>query len=183
MFGSYGVSQTDGAAPVLDIELAQGTNERAKAAATLAGTVNIFARVAGYKGQSVGDVVTQAPREVGWIPLVVGAVVRIGAYGALAWASQYAFEVVDHYLARDAKLKELERTDAVARSLVEQHAEREQKAGKELPLDSATKQALNALSDRQSVITRALAGDGTESSGWGWLVAAAAVVGAAWALT
>lgn len=182
LYGAWGVTQTDGQS-VLDVELASGTGERAEAAATLARTVDIFATAAGWRGEDVGDVVTSAPREAGLIPaLVAGTVVRLGAFAAVAWASQYAFQVVDHELNRRAKLRELERTDAEVRALVEAHAEREVEQGQQLPLDTATKQALSGLQGRQALATQSLANENSGDSGiWGWLVAAAVVAVAAFA--
>jgi hypothetical protein len=183
LYGSWGVVQTEGEAARLDIELTSGTGERAEAAATLARTVDIFATAAGWRGQAVGDVTTSAPREAGLIPaLVAGTVIRLGAFAAVAWASQYAFQVVDHELNRRAKLRELERADAEVRVLVEAHAEREVASGQPLPLDAATKQALTGLQERQKIVTQSLASESAGDLGvWGWLVAAAVVAVAAFA--
>lgn len=150
--------------------------DRVRAANVLATTPVLVARVFGWQGERPReDVIVTSEREVGIIPLVVRAAVSFGVRvrwaAAASWIATEVVSLVDSDRSRQAGLAELSRSDAAARALVEAHVEREEHAGKALPLDEATKSALGALAARQSKVAEALGrSGGVGSSLPSWLV-------------
>jgi hypothetical protein len=175
-----------GADGTLAARIGAGDGWRADAAALFGRTVEIIA------GETVeaDDVVPEDPEtsggEVGVWPVAVVAIVVIGAVAAVGWCGYQAAQVIDRLLARDAAARELIRTDEIAQRMVDAHLERERAAGKSLPLDAATAEALETLRQRQLLAAPhapPLAVPGAElGGGWfggfsaGGLVAAAVVL-------
>ena len=129
-----------------------------------------------------------ATDETGAIPipvLIVGGAVAVTAVVAEAYVVMYAAEratqIVDNALRRNAATAEVQRADAEVIKLVNNHVQREQAAGKALPLDEATRMAITGLQTRiGSLVQNAFEQERQQGFPlWGWPVAglaAAAVV-------
>lgn len=122
------------------------------------------------------------------VAVVAGvAVVALGALGFLGYCVHNYATVVDHSEQRSADMAKLKEADAQALELVKRHADREAQAGKPLPLDEASKQALAGLAKVQELIAQKQSID-PASPPFSFLglslpelgVAAAAVAGAIW---
>jgi ABC-type transporter Mla MlaB component len=114
-------------------------------------------------------------------------VVALGSLGFLGYCVHRYSEVVDHNEQRANDLAKLKEADAQALEVVKRHTEREQQAGKQLPLDEASKQALAGLSKIQELIAQKQSVDPAAPpfsffglSGLELGAVAAGVVGAVW---
>jgi hypothetical protein len=161
---------------------------RAEAAALLARTAEVLAERTALPTDRVPPNPSTDDSETGAWPVAVVAVVVVGAVAAIGWCGYQASQVIDRQLARDAASKELVRTDEIARRFLDAHLERERQAGKSLPLDAATAEALAALRERQRLAAPHAPPLAAPSSGLGagfgfgagLLVAAAVVLAINW---
>lgn len=110
----------------------------------------------GLEETGVSTVATEAKAtETGALPAV--AIVAIYAIGAVAvgYAAYQAARVVDRQLARNEATKQLVANHAAAQDVVDRHIQREEEAGKELPLDDASTIVLEALvAEQKSVVEK-----------------------------
>lgn len=196
--GQTGTSEERGAFMVDPAWVAAQTNpenERARAMLAIGRTGKIFARAV---GTGRGALTNWAPdgafytvagaSDTGALPLMVVAVVTVvvavAESAAIAYIAHEARAAVENYLARDQTLKDLVRQDAQVLRVLDVHAEREEKAGKNLPLDDAEKAALGSLEKQQDQAEARLGKlsepvKGGELSWWTVPLSVAAAVGAA----
>jgi hypothetical protein len=144
-------------------------------------------RLLGEGERAAEDYETRAtPGETGlpWAAAAAIIVVGVAYAGALAYGAFQAAQVADRKLSRDADAAKLASTHATTLEVLHAHADREQAAGKELPLDEPTRRALTALLDDQKVLAQKqdqplASGAPQGASSWfgiGFAVAAAAAV-------
>lgn len=125
--------------------------ERADAAITLYRTVLLVAR---ETAREQGEIVTATrPTEgdVGfpWPLVAAAAIVSVGQAVAIGYCAHQAALVIDRQLSRKAELARIVQADRAALDVVRAHQAREEKAGKPLPLDAASKDVLGGLAQRQ----------------------------------
>lgn len=129
--------------------------------------------------------------ETAGLPAIAVVAVALGAAAAVGYLAHQAAQVVDNYLARKHVLAQVVQADAQVTQLVTAHAERERSSGKSLPLDAATKRALDGLEGRQRELSKQTTppiSGGLPSSPFAAFSAGAAVaagllfVGAVWLL-
>lgn len=145
------ISETPGQSPELTIDprpRAGVPAERVAASRLLARTPEVLQGSA----LSSGIATRTAPGDAGALPAVaIVAIVVVGA-AAVAYCAHQAAAVIDRDLARDAELQKLAALHAQTMALVRSHVEREQAAGKQIPLDAASKAALQSLGAAQQTI-------------------------------
>ncbi len=114
-----------------------------------------------YADQS-GIAIEKKAADTGAIPvpvLITGGAVAVAIVAAQAYVVMYVAEkaliIVDQGLKRNAATKEIQRADAEALKLVNQHVQREIAAGRALALDEATKTALAGLQTRVNELVKA----------------------------
>lgn len=113
------------------------------------------ARLDGLPGPGVQELTTQHDSyDTGIAPLVVAAiaVASVGISASLSYVAFQAAQVVDRYLARSEDTQRLVETDARLVELAALHADREKAAGKTLPIDEPTRQAVSSLTAAQKQI-------------------------------
>ena len=150
--GSVAVSSAGPTVAINPIGTASDADHR-KAALALQRTVQLF----GGPGGATSDITTRSgASDTGFAwPVAVAAVgVSIVVAGAYGYAAQNAAELVDRYLTRRAALQTLVATHEQTLRLVRQHTEAEQEAGKSLPLNDATKTALQATIRQQEEVAK-----------------------------
>lgn len=132
-----------------------------------------------YASQS-GISLTLTADETGAVPipvLIVGGAVAVSAVVAQAYVVMYvadkAGQIVDGAFKRRAAASEVQRADAEVIKLVNNHVQREQAAGKALPLDEGTRIAIGGLQTRiGSLVKNAFESEKKEGFPlWGWPVA------------
>jgi hypothetical protein len=140
--------------PVSTVTMAAGSalpaGERGEAVRLLMQTTAIYSqgRVDASDIQT-----TSAGGDVGVWPIVVGVcVVGLGAMATLGYCVHEYREVVDNERQRQADMLKLKQADAQAIEVLKRHTDREAQAGKQLPLDDASRSILDALSKMQSII-------------------------------
>lgn len=151
--------------------------ERKAAAQALYNTAYLLSRETWREPTEEGFATESTVDVAGW-PLVVA--VAVIAAGAIAYCAHQAAKVIDRQLARKADLAKLAQADAQTMQVVRAHVDRETKAGKRIPLDDASKRALEALSQRQQAIAQKVLppmGRGIELPSIGKATAAAAGIG------
>lgn len=128
--------------------------ERVRAAQMLVAPLGAYGEIAGLK-------YTATASDVGAIPipiLIVGGAVAVTAVIAQAYVVMYVAEkatnIVDGALKRNAASAQIQKADAEVLKLVNMHVQREQAAGKALPLDDATKTALVGLEARIGTLVK-----------------------------
>ncbi len=177
---SSGLTTIHVEAPVGDVHM----NERLNAVAALLEPLRYYASQAGIS-------ITLTADETGAIPipvLIVGGAVAVSAVVAQAYVVMYAAEkaatIVDGALKRRAAAAEVQRADGEVIKLVNNHVQREQAAGKTLPLDDATKLAMAGLQTRiGSVLKNAFESEKKEGFPlWGWPIAGLAAAAAVTAI-
>lgn len=120
------------------------------------------------------DVSTIAPSDTGLWPVVVIVIVAGGAVLLGGWIAQKAADVVTAWHAVNAQRDELQKADARLTQLVSEHVQKEQAAGKTLPIDDATKAQLQVLTARTQTLTDAIksanpdAGGGSSLPWYAW---------------
>lgn len=167
----------------LDPRPGPGVSEpRRRAMSQLYRTLDLLAQ-----GEQSSDAETFADpgSEVSGLPAVAIVALIVVGGAAIAYCGQQAFKVIDRQLDRDARAAELAAAHAVALDVVDRHTAREDAAGQPLPLDAASRAALDALAvEQEKIAGRALPdfgdfGSGSSSPfnfGTGALVGLAAVV-------
>lgn len=108
-----------------------------------------------YYASKSGINLDLSAEETGAVPipvLIVAGAVAVSAVVARAYVVMYAAEkgaqIVENALKRQAANAEVQRADGEVIKLVNGHVQREQAAGKTLPLDDATKLAIAGLQTR-----------------------------------
>lgn len=138
-----------GARAVFDVRPAPATPaERVAVAGRLYATFKAFQVTA--DGGLDGDIVTSAGTEAAGVlaGVAVVAVIALGAV-ALGYCAHESAVVVDRHLARQEDSKRMMMQHAQVLKLVHQHQEREEQTGAALPLDAATRTALDDLGKSQ----------------------------------
>lgn len=184
LIGTVSKRTDDAGVTTIHVEAPSGPvrmDERFNAVAALLEPLRYYANQAGISVRLTTD-------ETGAIPipvLIVGGAVAVSAIVAEAYVVMYAAEkatqIVDNALRRNAATAEVQRADAEVIKLVNNHVQREQAAGKTLPLDEATRIAISGLQTRiGSLVKNAFEQEKTQGFPlWGWPaagLAAAAVV-------
>jgi len=124
--------------------------ERRRAAVVLYRTVELLADGA---RRSLGFTTIETKTDAGaWPVIAIAAAVSVAQAAAIGYVAFQAAQVIDRQLARRHDLKLLLAEHAKELELVSAHVEREKNAGKTLPLDDATKLALNGTIKRQNEI-------------------------------
>jgi hypothetical protein len=153
--GTYTETTTDGKAYV-NIEPApvpSAPDERRRASVVLYRSLELLAQ-SGRSSDTIETFNTK-PAETGAWPLIAAVVVvGIAQVAAIGYIAHQAALVVDRQLERKADLKKLAAEHAQTLALVDKHVEREKQAGKALPLDDATKLALNSSIKRQDELAK-----------------------------
>lgn len=148
--------------PAIHPEVAQ---ERKQASARLYRTADVLMNV----HESSGGLTTSTPTDTGAVPafalVVLGVAISIAGAAAVGYLGQKALEVVNQELARKDQLQQLAKVHAQVSALVRAHVNREDQLGKSLPLDPATKSALDTLGKAQESIGAAVAPGSPESFG------------------
>lgn len=146
------VNSETGAKAIYVVSPQTGTpRDRVAVAGRLYATFKVFQVT--NDGGIDGDIVTTAQTEsAGFLAgVAIVAVVAFGA-AALGFAAHEAAIVVDRQLARNEDTRRMMQAHVKVLELVHQHQQREEQAGKSLPVDAATQQALAALGQQQSAI-------------------------------
>jgi hypothetical protein len=167
--------------PTAGADVAPGA-DRTAAAAVLLATWDTMVPAPALPSLSVSTT-DDYPRDTAGIPLPVAVVVVVAASGALAYLGYHALDVVDHALARRAELRALLQAHAAAERLVDSHLAAEASAGRQLPLDDATRYQLDTLSRVQRETASRLVpppASNPLNTLANWLGAALLVVGAAY---
>lgn len=94
----------------------------------------------------------QAPVETEGLPAVVMVAIVVTAGAAIAYCGHEAAKVIDRELSRKEESARLVQAHATTLDLVDMHTEREDREGRQLPLDAATRAALDALASEQDKI-------------------------------
>lgn len=129
------------------------SDERKEAAIALYRTVWVLAESNRQSGVNLQTNILPPSEDVGAWPLIAAAaIVAVGQAVAIAYCVEKAAEILDRELARRDDLKQLVQRDKQVLDLAKQHQEREEKAGKQLPLDPVTKDALKAIIKQQNDI-------------------------------
>lgn len=175
---------------VIEIDATPGpsaTLERLRLAGAIYGTWRQLA-LEDLGASNIPDTDIGTPNDTGVWPLAVAAiVVGVAACAAIAYGAYQAAQVIDRKLSRDADTQKLVTTHAATLALLREHADREQAAGKDLPLDAPTTRALESLLRQQETIAKKSdqpLSSGVPGTGLGWsgglvlaAIAAAAIVG------
>jgi hypothetical protein len=153
--------------------------EHAAAARALMTPVAVYADMAGIEFRA-------EPVDTGIVPiplLIIGGAVTVAATIAHSWilveVAKNAAAIVDGVLRRKDASEEIQKADAEVIKLVNNHVQREQDAGKVLPLDEATKSAISGLNGRvNALVTTAYKPNVTSntepaSNKWLWGIALA----------
>jgi len=118
-----------------------------------------------------------AAAETGNVVVVVTGIVVGG--GAVCYLGYQTAQVIDRELTRRASSRALVQKHAAAQRLVETHVEREEREGRQLPLDAATKALLAQLGELQRQTTPTPPPTEREpGSEWDKAITAAAVIAA-----
>lgn len=126
-----------------------GTDRR-RAAIVLYRTIELLAE---GNRQGLGFTTLETKTDVGAWPIVaIVAVVSITQAAAIGYVAFQAAQVIDRQLQRRQDMRALLAEHAKELELVSAHVQREKDAGKALPLDDATKLALNGTIKRQNDI-------------------------------
>lgn len=143
--------KTVGKVAMLNPAPAPGTPpERRRAAVVLYRTVELLAE---SNRRALGFATIEQKSDTGAWPIVaVAAVVSIGQAAAIGYVAFQAAQVLDRQLQRRHDLRMLLAEHAKELELISAHVQREKDAGKALPLDDATKLALNGTIQRQNEI-------------------------------
>lgn len=126
--------------------------ERDRATRILYQTCAVMADASGRELALETSVPKPTPETAGWPLVAAAAVITIGQVAAIGYMAHQAAQVIDRKLSRDHDMRMLVQRDAQVLKLVRAHTEREDKAKKALPLDEATKLALNGLLKQQQAI-------------------------------
>lgn len=135
--------------------------DRARIAAALIRTEQLLAARLVVEGDAlpqVGDLRTEHEAEETSLAVLAAAAIAVAAVGisaAYAYVAHQAAQVIDRQLARRENTARLVETDARLVELAHNHAKRETDAGKPLPLDEATKEAMRILEARQKELLKA----------------------------
>lgn len=155
--GAGGEAMTARAAPN---PLPSAPVDRSRIATALIRTQQLLAARLVVEGDAlpqVGDLRTEhEAEETSLAPLAVAAiaVAAVGISAAYAYVAHQAAQVIDRQLARREATARLVETDARLVELAHDHAKRETDAGKSLPLDAATKEAMRILEARQKELLK-----------------------------
>jgi len=95
---------------------------------------------------------TEAQSDTGALPAIAVVAIVVVSAVAVAYCADRAAEVIDRKLSRDADARALMQVDAQTMQIVRDHVEREQEAAQALPLDDASRTALETLRERQKVL-------------------------------
>lgn len=134
--------------------------ERARAASALLRTQQLLAArlvVEGDLQPLTTDLRTEHKAEETQLVPLAAAAIAVGALGvaaAYAYVAHQAAQVIDRQLQRREKTARLIETDARLVELTHDHVSREQQAGRQLPLDEATKEAMRILEARQKQLLK-----------------------------
>jgi hypothetical protein len=142
--------------------------ERGTAALVLYRTAFILAKFAEQDGSEIRTETRATEGDVGlpWPLIAAAAIVSVGQAVAIGYCAFKAAEVVDRHLARKAELRRLVQDDTEFARLVREHNDREDKAGKPMPLSAATKAGMDRLVARQEALAKQNSGNwGPLSSG------------------
>lgn len=134
----------------IDPRCAPGVSEpRRRAASRLYRTWDLLAQ-----STQIEDVETfaEGAEDTGALPVVAIVALIVVGGAALAYCGAQAIKVVDRQLERDARAAELVAAHSTALAVVDKHTAREDAAGKPLPLDEASRAALDALATEQEKI-------------------------------
>jgi len=114
--------------------------------------------------------------EAGILPILAAVAVGLAAGAAIGFVVDYAAHVIDNELARRSDERKLLAAHAQALTVIDRHVAREEKAGRALPLDDASRAVLGQLGEQQARLTQPQ----THEDGGipGWLVAVAALAAA-----
>lgn len=137
----------------LEIDLRpQASPDRVEAAGRLYWTYRTLQLCDGG-GLSGGiDTSASVPTETGALPAAaIVAIVAVGVVG-VGYCAYQASSVIDRQLARRERSRRLMQAHEEAMKIVEAHLERERAAGKQLPLDAASKEVLGALRAQQEAV-------------------------------
>jgi len=91
---------------------------------------------------------TETPADTGALPVLAVVAIAISSAVAIGYVAHQAAAVIDRQLARNAVARAMLAEHAQAVALTDKHIAREKAAGKPLPLDAATKSALDASAKR-----------------------------------
>jgi hypothetical protein len=156
--------------------------ERVAAAQLLLAPLGAYSDLAGLKMTIQNDI-----GDVGAVPIPIPILITAGAVavtmvlaraGVIMWVAQKAADIVDGALLRNDASKELQRADAEALKLVNNHVQREQAAGTTLPIDEATKTALQGLQARVDSIVQASFQSAAQKGLPSWVLPAAGIAAA-----
>jgi hypothetical protein len=89
---------------------------------------------------------------IAWPVAAVAIAVVVAGAAAIAYCASQVSQIVDRQLSRSEDAQRLASKDAELMKLIREHQEREQKAGKQLPLSEPQKMALQGLLDQQHAI-------------------------------
>lgn len=123
-------------------------NDHLVAAGRLYGTFKTFQRL--DDGGFAGGLVTRASGDAAGFLAGVAVVTVIAVGGiAIGFCAERAAQIIDRQLKRREDTQRLMATHVAALNVVQQHQQREEEAGKPLPIDSATESVLRELSAQQ----------------------------------
>ena len=94
----------------------------------------------------------QETREAAGLPAVALVALIVVGGAAIAYCGQQAIKVVDRSLARDARAAEVMANHAALLDVIDAHTAREDAAGKQIPLDAASRVALDSLGRAQETL-------------------------------
>ena len=140
----------------VDADVLSSVGERGDCARALLAPLNVYALDAKIGPMPAGDLSTVAPADTGLWPLAVIAVVAAGAVLLGGWIAHEASSVVKAWHAVNAQRDQLQQDDAKLTQLVADHVQKEQAAGKTLPLDPAVQVQMAAVVKRTDDLTAAL---------------------------
>ena len=140
----------------IDADVGASVGERGDCARALLAPLEAYALDARLAPMPAGDISTLAPQDTGLWPLAVIAVIAGGAVLLGGWIAHEASSVIKAWHATNAQRDQLEADDAKLTRLVSDHVQKEQAAGKTLPLDDATKVQMAAVVQRTQELTAAL---------------------------
>lgn len=127
---------------------ADAVPERAWASSVLYQT----AQVLELETRSAGALTTEGQGDTGALPAIAVVAIVVVSAVAVAYCADRAAEVVDRHLSRRADLQSLSQVDAQVMQVVRAHLEHEQEMGEPLPLDDASKAALEVLREKQGEV-------------------------------
>lgn len=165
--------------------------ERTRAAVVLYRSCQLLTRGLSPVEGTLNTIDAAAPETGAW-PLLIGiAIVGIAQAAAIGYVAYQASQVLDRQLQRNHDMRMMLAEHAHELEIIAQHIEREKLAGKNLPLDDATKTALNGSIAIQNDLANKTQGPLQSGLpdvpsppgggfGWGVLLAAAAAVALWW---